>query len=116
MAMRRRVALARGARIEGGVTGTDMTIRDENGAHAANVAPQGITYQRQADVSPNPLTAQSPRKLRSQSKRASMLRAFLVLGDDGMNCFEAANRHHDYVLRSTISDFRRQFGIEFDRK
>jgi len=33
-----------------------------------------------------------------------------------MNCFQAANEYHDYVLRSSISDFRRQFGIEFYRK
>jgi hypothetical protein len=45
-----------------------------------------------------------------------MLRAFLLLRESGMNCFEAANRHHDYILRTTISDLRREFGVEFDRK
>src|SRR5262245_59349684 len=93
-----------------------MTIRDENAARLGTEAAQEMIYQRQANVSPVPLETQSRRKLRPQSKRASMLRAFLALGNRGMNCFQAANQYHDYVLRSAISDFRRQFGLEFHRK
>lgn len=93
-----------------------MTRRDEGGAHVPSVAPHGLTYQRQRDLNCGPRTAQRPKKLRPQSKRASLLRAFLKLGEHGMYCFEAANQHHDYVLRSSISDFRRNLGIEFYRR
>jgi hypothetical protein len=50
------------------------------------------------------------------TKKASMLKLFVDLGERGLNCFEAANRHHDYVLRTTVSDLHRDYGIEFDRK
>lgn len=55
-------------------------------------------------------------KLNPNTKRASILKQFIELGAKGMNCFEAANRHHDYVLRSTVSDIQREYGIWFDRK
>lgn len=45
-----------------------------------------------------------------------MLRLFIHLGDLGLNCFEAANSHHDYVLRTTVSDLQRYYGLEFTRK
>ena len=96
-----------------------MTPRDENGAHVVSAAPQVLTYQRPAHFSGNagePQSRKHPQKLRPQSKRASLLRAFLDLGERGMNCFQAANQYHDYVSRSSISDFRRNFGIEFSRK
>lgn len=50
------------------------------------------------------------------TKKASMLRLFVRLGEQGLNCFEAANTHHDYVLRTTVSDLHRDYGIVFDRK
>lgn len=53
--------------------------------------------------------------LRPGTKRAAILQTLLELGELGMNCFEAANRHHDYVLRSTISDLGR-YGLRFDRQ
>lgn len=55
-------------------------------------------------------------KLNPNTKRASILKQFIELGARGMNCFEAANWHHDYVLRSTVSDIQRDYGILFDRK
>jgi hypothetical protein len=55
-------------------------------------------------------------RLRPNTKRASVLRIFLERGDAGMNCFEAVSVAHDYVLRSTISDLYRGFGITFNRK
>jgi hypothetical protein len=90
-------------------------IYTEKRRPAGTEAAQVLTYQRSANVSANTGEAQHKKRLRPQSKRASLLRAFLKLGDDGMNCFEAANQHHDYVLRSSISDFRRNLGIEFHR-
>lgn len=56
------------------------------------------------------------KKLNYNTKKASMLRLFINLGERGLNCFEAANSHHDYVLRTTVSDLQRDFGIEFSRK
>ena len=96
-----------------------MTPRDDNGAHVVSVAPQVLTYQRPAHFSGNagePQSRKYRQKLRPQTKRTTLLRAFLELGERGMNCFQAANQYHDYVLRSSISDFRRNFGIEFFRK
>lgn len=52
--------------------------------------------------------------LRPGTKRAAMLLKFLEIKRQGMNCFESANLHHDYVLRSTISSLER-YGIRFDR-
>lgn len=56
------------------------------------------------------------KKLKYNTKKASMLRLFINLGDRGLNCFEAANSHHDYVLRTTVSDLQRDYGLEFSRK
>ena len=56
------------------------------------------------------------KKLKYNTKKASMLRLFVQLGERGLNCFEAANNHHDYVLRSTVSDLHLDYGIEFSRK
>ena len=56
------------------------------------------------------------KKLKCNTKKASMLRLFIHLGERGLNCFEAANSHHDYVLRTTVSDLQRDYGLEFSRK
>ena len=45
-----------------------------------------------------------------------MLRLFIRLGERGLNCFEAANNHHDYVLRTTVSELQRDYGLAFSRK
>jgi hypothetical protein len=45
-----------------------------------------------------------------------MLRLFISLGERGINCFESANSHHDYVLRTTVSDLQMDYGLEFSRK
>lgn len=58
-------------------------------------------------------TAQKPK---NNTKTASMLRLFIKLGDKGLNCFEAAKRHHDFVLRTTVSDLQLNYGLEFSRK
>ena len=50
------------------------------------------------------------------TKKEAMLKKFIALGRKGINCFEAANRHHDYVLRTTVSDLHRDYGIEFARE
>ncbi len=56
------------------------------------------------------------KKPKFNTKKTSILKKFIELGDKGMNCFDAANRYHDYVLRSTVSDIHRDFGIEFARE
>ena len=56
------------------------------------------------------------KKPKYNTKKASMLRLFVSLGERGLNCFEAANSHHDYVLRTTVSDLQRDYGLEFSRK
>lgn len=55
-------------------------------------------------------------KPKYNTKKASMLRLFIRLGDRGLNCFESANSHHDYVLRTTVSDLQRDYGLEFSRR
>ena len=47
---------------------------------------------------------------RHSTKKDAMLKLFVQLGDRGMSCFEAV-LHHDYVLRSTVSDIKQDFGI-----
>jgi hypothetical protein len=54
--------------------------------------------------------------LRSGTKRARIVERFIALGEAGMNCFEAANRYGEYVLRSTVSDLWRDFGLWFERE
>ena len=56
------------------------------------------------------------KKINYNTEKASMLRLFINLGERGLNCFEAANSHHDYVLRTTVSDLQRDYGLEFSRK
>ena len=56
------------------------------------------------------------KKLKHNTKKAAMLKLFIRLGERGLNCFEAANNHHDYVLRSTVSDLQLDYGLLFLRK
>jgi hypothetical protein len=56
------------------------------------------------------------RKPHSNTKKASVIKRFVELGDRGMTCFDAANKYHDYVLRSTVSGIQRDFGIEFRKE
>ena len=49
-------------------------------------------------------------------KQIAMLNLFVEKGTAGLNCFEAANFHHDYVLRTTVSDLQRKYGLIFLRK
>ena len=55
-------------------------------------------------------------KLNPNTKRATVLRAFIGRGVKGLNCFEAVRVAHDYVLRSTVSDLYRDYGFSFARK
>lgn len=57
-----------------------------------------------------------PKRLTTGTKRAEVLRIFLERGDSGMTCFEAVRLCHDYVLRSTVSELSRLFGVEFNRR
>ena len=50
------------------------------------------------------------------TNQSAMLNLFLEKGEVGLNCFEAANFHHDYVLRTTVSDIQRKYGLTFSRK
>lgn len=53
------------------------------------------------------------RRITPESKRAIVLRTLLSKGS--LTCFEAVRECHDYVLRSTVSDLQREFGIRIDR-
>jgi hypothetical protein len=64
-------------------------------------------------------TLQSPgpsRELRQGTKRHAVLRALLDSGDEGLDCFEAVRVAHDFVLRSTVSDIQRGYGISISRR
>lgn len=76
-----------------------------------------IDETKAAGVLDAPATASKATKSRPKynTKKASMLRLFIRLGERGLNCFEAANSHHDYVLRTTVSDLQRDYGLEFSR-
>lgn len=49
------------------------------------------------------------------TKKAAILGLFTRHGQRGLNCFEAANIHHDYVLRTTVSDLDRDYELLFLR-
>lgn len=78
-----------------------------------------MTYKTKADeVLDTPATSQvsTVKKSNVNTKNHAMLSKFVGLGLRGMNCFEAANKYHDYVLRSTIPILQRKYGIYFSRK
>lgn len=56
------------------------------------------------------------RKLGTATKNFRMLKAILRTGDSGINCFQAANEYHDYVLRSTVTILERKYGIVISRE
>lgn len=56
------------------------------------------------------------KKPKYNTKKSSMIKLFIRLGERGLNCFEAANSHNDYVLRTTVSDIQRDYGLLFSRK
>lgn len=62
----------------------------------------------------NPLIINIQKKY--TTKKENMLLLFVQLGEKGINCFEAANQHNDYVLRSTVSGLQRNEGFKFSRK
>ena len=50
------------------------------------------------------------------TKKEAILKAFIKRGVKGSNCFQYANFHHDYVLRTNVSDLQIAYGLEFSRK
>ena len=53
---------------------------------------------------------------RKYTKKTAILQRFVELGDTGLNCFQAAIKYRDFVLRSTVSDMQRDYGISFSRE
>jgi len=50
------------------------------------------------------------------TKKTAILKSFVELADQGLNCFQAAIKYRDFVLRSTVSDMQRDYGIRFSRE
>lgn len=69
-----------------------------------------------AGLAPIAASETTTRKPKYNTKKVSIIKRFVDLGDRGMTCFDAANKYHDYVLRSTVSDIQRDFGIYFKRE
>ncbi len=84
--------------------GAKMSI-DDKIRNTKNKAQEAVTSRALAKT----------KQPKQSTKKDSMLKAFIKLGSRGMNCFEAANRYNDYVLRTTVSDLNRDYGIEFAR-
>ena len=67
-------------------------------------------------VEPDTQTAFGKTKQPKQfTKKVAMFKLFIGLSKLGLNCFQAV-KHHDYVLRTTVSDLHRYDGIEFSRE
>jgi len=56
------------------------------------------------------------RGLRAGTKRHAVLRALLDSGSEGLDCFGAVRVAHDFVMRSTVSDLQRGYGIRISRR
>lgn len=54
--------------------------------------------------------------VRKGTKLEKVLRMLVERGAQGLNCFEAVYFCRDYVLRTTISDLQKKFGITIKRK
>lgn len=93
-----------------------MNPRDDYAAKVGTGAAQEKNYQRQANRIPEFGALQAPKPLNPGTKRAAILRAFLEVGADGMNCFTAALRYGDFVLRTTVSECSRYHGIAFHKR
>lgn len=50
------------------------------------------------------------------TKKEAILKAFIKLGEKGSNCFQSANFHRDYVLRTNDSDLQIAYVLEFSIK
>jgi len=59
-----------------------------------------------------PERARAPR---ANTKIRKMIRVLADLGETGLNCFQAANRYGDYVLRSTVSAIEHDYGLRIGR-
>lgn len=78
-----------------------------------NLTPQNEKAAPGRAASENQLPT---KRLNPTTKKAAMVRHFLAAGDAGINCFFAANHLHDYVLRTTVSELGRHYGLTFNRK
>lgn len=56
------------------------------------------------------------KQLKAGTKRYAVLKALLDSGSDGLDCFGAALRLRDFVLRSTVSDIQSQYGLSISRR
>ena len=50
------------------------------------------------------------------TKKTSILKVLVNVGDRGLDCFQAAIQHRDFVLRSTISDLQRDYDLDISRE
>ncbi len=55
-----------------------------------------------------------PKQIKPGTKRYSVLEWFAR--GNTCNCFEAVRELRDYVLRSTVSDLQREYGLSFAKK
>lgn len=76
----------------------------------------GADKTKAARLAPIAASESSSKRLKYNTKKFKMLKLFTRLGESGLNCFQAANSHRDYVLRSTIADLQKNYGLEFSRK
>ena len=79
-------------------------------------APQEKTKAEGVELTPSAAIVSTTKRLNSNTKKIKLLAEFVSLGELGMNCFEAAIYHGDYVLRTTVSELQRDCGLEFSRK
>lgn len=86
----------------------------DQGGDGMNLTPQNEKAALAGAASGNQLPP--TKRLNPTTKKAAMVRHFLAAGDVGINCFYAANHLHDYVLRTTVSELGRYYGLTFNRK
>ena len=68
---------------------------------AVDVAARIASRERRATIRPN-------------SKIGCVLQTMMERGQRGITCFDAVFECHDFVLRSTISDMKRRYGLRIN--
>lgn len=58
---------------------------------------------------------EKPKRPALGSKREMVLSVLLSRGQRGLNCFEAVDAAHDFVLRSTVSELCSDFALQIPR-
>jgi hypothetical protein len=89
------------------VKGAAMNHKREKASSAGNTEASG-----NASIS----AYSSPKRLRKGTKRYNVLRTFIQRGKAGLNMFEAERFCRDHVLRTTVSEFKSDFGLNFERE